>query len=73
MRGERHLKGTLRAPVMMAVIAVLISLLPLLVSCSSEESRGQPDRSRQSGEDKRADATRGGQSDSGRTEVEDRS
>jgi hypothetical protein len=73
MRGERHLKGTLRAPVMMAVIAVLISLLPLLVSCSSEESRGQPDRSRQSGEDKRADATRGGQSDSGRTEGAHRS
>ena len=67
MRRERHPKGMLRAPVMMAVIAVIISLFPLLVSCSSEESKDR------SGKGQRADATRGGQPDSGRTEGAHRS
>jgi len=40
---------------MMAVIAVMISLLPLLVACSSEGSKDQSDESQ------RDDATRGGQ------------
>jgi len=65
MRRERHPKGMLRAPVMMAVIVVIISMFPLLVSCSSEESKDQPGQ--------RDDATRGGQSDSGRTEGAHRS
>ncbi len=67
MRRERHPKGMLRAPVMMAVIAVIISLFPLLVSCSSEESKDR------SGQGQRADAAREGQPDSGRTEGAHRS
>ena len=72
MRDERHSMRTLRAPLMMAVIAVLISLLPLLISCSSEQSGGQPDGSRRTGEDQRADATRGGQTGNSRTGDADR-
>jgi len=68
MRGERHSMGTLRTPLMMAVIAVLISVLPLVVSCSSEGSKGQPEGSRRAGEDQRASSTDGGQTGSGRTE-----
>ena len=51
----QHSQGTLRAPVMMAVIAVMISLFPLLFGCSSERSKDQAD------EGQRASATRGGQ------------
>jgi hypothetical protein len=56
------LKGTLRTPVMMVMIAVVVSLFPLLISCSSEGSKDQP------GESHRAGATRTGQTGSARTE-----
>src|SRR5215210_2736439 len=52
---------TLRTPVMMAVIAVMISLFPLLFACSSERSKDQSDGSRRTDEGQRASATRGGQ------------
>ena len=51
----------LRAPVLMAIIAVLVSLSPLLISCSSEGSKGHPGEGRGAGEDRRAGATPGGQ------------
>jgi hypothetical protein len=51
----QHSQGTLRTPVMMAVIAVMISLFPLLFGCSSEGSKDQSDEGQQ------ASATRGGQ------------
>jgi poly-gamma-glutamate synthesis protein (capsule biosynthesis protein) len=68
MRGEKHVKGTLRTPVMIAVIAVMVSLFPLLVACSSEGSKDQPDGSRQTEEGQRTGATRGGQTGNARTE-----
>ena len=68
MGGEKHSKGTLRAPVMMAVIAVMISLFPLLVACSSEGSKDQSDGSRRTDEGQRGGATRGGQTGNARTE-----
>jgi poly-gamma-glutamate capsule biosynthesis protein CapA/YwtB (metallophosphatase superfamily) len=55
-------KGTLRTPVLTAVIAVLISLFPLHIACSSEGS------SDQSGQDQRSGATPGGQTGNTRTE-----
>src|SRR5215204_6033110 len=55
----QHSQGTLRAQVMMAVIAVMISLFPLLFGCSSEGSKDQVD------EGQRASATRGGQTGNG--------
>src|SRR5918995_2841059 len=61
----QHSQGTLRAPVMMAVIAVMISLFPLLFGCSSEGSKDQSDGSRRTDEGQRASATRGGQTGNG--------
>src|SRR5215217_1704980 len=52
MRGDKCSKGMLRTPAVMAVIAVMISLLPLLVACSSEGSEDQSAGSRQTGEGK---------------------
>src|SRR5215216_173945 len=57
----QHSQGMLRTQVMMAVIAVMISLFPLLLGCSSEGSKGQVDESRRTDEGQRASATRGGQ------------
>jgi hypothetical protein len=59
---EKRLKGTLRTSVMMAVIAVVIFLSPLLFACSSEGSRDQADQGQRSG------ATRGGQTGNAGTE-----
>jgi hypothetical protein len=61
MMGERLMKGMLRVPVMVAVIAVVISLFPLLGACSSEGSKDRPEGSRKADEGQRAGATRGGQ------------
>ena len=58
---ERATLVTFRTPVMMAVIAVMISLFPLLFGCSSEGSKDTSDGSRQTDEGQRVDATRGGQ------------
>jgi hypothetical protein len=57
MGEEKHSKGKLRAPVMMAVIAVMISLFPLLVACSSEGTSltGADDPTRASGAERRAE------------------
>src|SRR5215210_3033647 len=52
---------TLRTPVMMAVIAVMISLFLLLFACSSEGSKDHSEGSRRTDEGQRAGATRGGQ------------
>ena len=54
MRGEKHAKGPLLTPVMMALIAVMISLFPLLVACSSEGSKDQPDGGQQIDENQQA-------------------
>jgi poly-gamma-glutamate capsule biosynthesis protein CapA/YwtB (metallophosphatase superfamily) len=54
-------QGTSRASVMMAVIAVMICLLPLLFGCSSEGSRDQSHGSGRTDEGQRSSATRGGQ------------
>jgi hypothetical protein len=62
------LKGALRAPVIMAVISVVVSLFPLLISCSSEGSKGQPGGDRQSEESQRAGAARTEHTGSARTE-----
>ncbi|HET7270816.1 MAG TPA: CapA family protein [Rubrobacter sp.] len=60
------MKGTtLRAPVMMVVIAVVLSLFPLLISCSSEGSKGGENQ--RSGESHRTGATRTEQTGSTRT------
>ncbi len=67
MEGEKHSKGTLRASVIMAVIAVMISLFPLLVACSSEGSKDQSDGSARNDEGQRGGATRGGQTGNART------
>src|SRR5215211_5814320 len=56
----QHSQGTLRTPVMMAVFAVMISLFPLLLGCSSEGSKDQSDGSRRTDEGQQASATRGG-------------
>src|SRR5215207_10164940 len=68
MGEEKHSKGKLRAPVIMAVIAVMISLFPLLVACSSQGSKDQSDVSRRPDEGQRGGATRGGQTGNARTE-----
>ena len=68
MGGEKRPKGTLRTPVMVAVIVVTISLFPLLVACSSEGSKDQPEGSGQSDEGQRTGATRGGETGDARTE-----
>lgn len=52
------MKGTLRAPVVMAVIVVVVSLSPLLISCSSEGSGSQPGDGRRADEGQRAGSTR---------------
>ena len=57
----QHPQRMLRTPMMMAVIAVIISLFPLLFACSSEGSKDQAGGSRQTDEGRRAGATRGGQ------------
>src|SRR5215216_161841 len=68
MRGERYSKRTLRTSAMMAVIAVMISLFPLLLACSSEGSKDQPDGSRRTDEGQQAGTTRGGQTRVARAE-----
>src|SRR5215216_203994 len=68
MRGERYSKRTLRTSAMMAVIAVMISLFPLLLACSSEGSKDQPDGSRRTDEGQQAGTTRGGQTRDARAE-----
>jgi len=55
----------LSVPVMTAVIAVMVSLLPLLVACSSERSKNQSEGIRRPGEGQQAGATRGGQTGNG--------
>ena len=56
----QHSQGMLRAPVMMAVIAVMISLFPLLFGCSSEGSKDHSDGSRRTtGRNRQADDTTG--------------
>ena len=57
----QHPQRMLRTPMMMAVIAVMISLFPLLFACSSEGSKDQAGGSRQTDEGRQAGATRGGQ------------
>ena len=57
----QHSQGTLRTPALMAVIAVTISLFPLLFGCSSEGSKDQSDGSRRTDEGQQVNATRGGQ------------
>src|SRR5918998_335328 len=57
----QHPQKMLRTPMMMAVIAVIISLFPLLFACTSEGSKDQADGSRRTDEGRRAGATRGGQ------------
>jgi hypothetical protein len=54
-------QGTHRTAVTMAVIAVMISLFPLLFACSSEGSKDQSDGGRRTEEGQRDSATRGGQ------------
>src|ERR671917_285586 len=61
----QHSQGTHRTAVTMAVIAVMISLFPLLFACSSEGSKDQPDGVRRTGEGQRDSATRGGQTGDG--------
>ena len=58
------MKGTLRAPVMMAVV---LSLFPLLISCSSEGSK-QPGEGQRPDESQRAGAMLTGQTRGARTE-----
>src|SRR5215204_1596273 len=65
----QHSQGTLHTQLMMAVIAVMISLFPLLLGCSSDESKGQLDESRRTDEGQRASAVRGGQTGNGSKEV----
>jgi hypothetical protein len=57
----QHSQGKLRTPGMMAVIAVMISLFPLLFGCSSEGPKGQSDGSQRTDEGQRSSAARGGQ------------
>ena len=57
----QHPRRMLHTPMMMAVIAVIISLFPLLFACSSEGSNDQGGGSRQTDEGRQAGATRGGQ------------
>src|SRR5918993_2347809 len=57
----QHPQRMLHTPMMMAVIAVMISLFPLLFACSSEGSKDQAGGSRQTDEGRQAGATRGGQ------------
>ena len=62
------MKGTFRTRVIMAVVTLVLSLFPLLVSCSSEGSKDQPGEGQRSGESHRAGATRTEQAGSARTE-----
>jgi Bacterial capsule synthesis protein PGA_cap len=66
MKGETSLKGTLRAPVMIAVIAVVLSSFLLLISCSSESSTGQSQRAE---DGRRAGSMRGERAATARTEA----
>jgi poly-gamma-glutamate capsule biosynthesis protein CapA/YwtB (metallophosphatase superfamily) len=61
----QHSQGTHRTAVTMAVIAVMISLFPLLFACSSEGSKDQSDGGRRTEEGQRDSATRGGQTGDG--------
>ncbi|HJQ28009.1 MAG TPA: hypothetical protein VJ827_01620, partial [Rubrobacter sp.] len=61
------MRGRLRAPVIMAVIVVVLSLSPILISCSSEGSKGEPGEAQRSGESHRDGATRTEQTGSART------
>jgi poly-gamma-glutamate capsule biosynthesis protein CapA/YwtB (metallophosphatase superfamily) len=61
----QHSQGTLRTPVMMVVIAIMISLYPLLFACSSEGSKDQSEGSRRTDEGQRASVARGGQTGDG--------
>src|SRR5918992_5384281 len=66
----QHSQGTLRTPVMMAVIAVVISLFPLLFACSSEGSKDQSEGSRRADEGKRAGNAGDGPKGARRTETQ---
>jgi poly-gamma-glutamate capsule biosynthesis protein CapA/YwtB (metallophosphatase superfamily) len=57
----QHSQGTLRTPVMMVVVAVMISLFPLLFACSSEGSKDKSDGSRRTDEGQQASSSRVGQ------------
>ena len=57
----QHLQKLLRTPMKMAVIAVMISLFPLLFACSSEGSKDQAGGTRRTDEGQQAGATREGQ------------
>jgi poly-gamma-glutamate capsule biosynthesis protein CapA/YwtB (metallophosphatase superfamily) len=57
----QHSQGTLRTPVMMVVVAVMISLFPLLFACSSEGSKDHSDGSRRTDEGQQASSSRVGQ------------
>src|SRR5687767_13968619 len=59
MELTEHSRVTLRTPVMMAVIAVMISLFPLLFGCSSEGSKDQSDGSRRTEVGRSASASPG--------------
>jgi hypothetical protein len=59
----QHSQRILRVPVMMAVVAVIVSLFPLLFACSSEGSKDQFDGSPRTEEAQRDSATREGQTD----------
>src|ERR671917_255052 len=61
----QHSQGTHRTAVTMAVIAVMISLFPLLFACSSEGSKDQSDGARRTEESQRDSATRGRQTGDG--------
>src|SRR5215203_1077097 len=66
----QHLQGTLRTPVMMAVIAVMISLFSLLFACSSEGSKDQSDGSRRTDEGQRVGNAGDGSKGASRTETQ---
>src|SRR5918994_4259003 len=66
----QHSQGTLRTPVMMAVIAVMVSLFPLLFACSSEGSKDHSEGSRRTDEGQRAGDAGDGPKGARRTETQ---
>src|ERR671910_1608761 len=66
----QHSQGTLRTPVMMAVIAVMVSLFPLLFACSSEGSKDHSEGSRRTDEGQRAGNAGDGPKGARRTETQ---
>ena len=63
-------RGTFRTPVMMAVIAVMVSLFPLLFACSSEGSKDQSEGSRRTDQGQRAGNAGDGPKGTRRTETQ---